>query len=178
MSVEQVNNFRDGIANFSCNGVTFSALMSNYEQAVNDLEVGNNEFKSQLIQDTRSFIQENIRDYIERGRIMSGNFTEWLEEEAAGVIQVNNAGGNNGSELWDLHFAPLVDIYDSLIECVDNYYNTEWAANNNNNNNNAAGGGRRNMRGNRRNKRSTRNRRNKRNSRRNMRRNSRRNMRR
>jgi hypothetical protein len=176
MSVEQVNNFRDGIAHFSCNGVTFSTLMSNYEQAVNDLEVGNDEFKSQLIQDTKSFIHENIKDYVEHGRITSGNFTEWLEEEAADVIQVNNAGGNNGSELWDLHFAPLVDIYDSLIECVDNYYNTEWAANNNNNN--AAGGGRRNMRGNRRNKRSTRNRRNRSNSRRNMRRNSRRNMRR
>lgn len=176
MSVEQVNNFRDGIAHFSCNGVTFSTLMTNYEQAVNDLEVGNNEFKSQLIQGTRSFINENIKDYVARGRITSGNFTAWLEEEAAEIIQVNNAGGNNGSELWDLHFAPLVDIYDSIIECVDNYYNTEWAANNNNNNNsNAAGGGRRNMR------RSTRNRRNKRstrNSRRNMRRNSRRNMRR
>jgi hypothetical protein len=97
-------------------------------------ELTNARFKAQLLREFRTFINENIKDYIEQGHIMGGNFKAALEELAAEVVADHQS--NNAIKLWDTEFEPLVDIYESMTECMDEYYNTVWAPNNGNNNGN------------------------------------------
>jgi hypothetical protein len=140
MSAEQIKEFRNGIMAFECDGVTFKTLITNYQSAVNNLpadlhspELTNARFKAQILREFRTFTNENIKDYIEHGRIMGGNFKAALEELAAEVVADHQS--NNAIQLWDTEFEPLVDIYESMAECMDEYYNTVWAPNNGNNEN-------------------------------------------
>ena len=141
MSAEQIQEFRNGIAGFEHNGATFNTLITNFENGVNNIpgnlrtqRLNNARFKAQILREFRKFLNENIKDYIEHGGVMGGNFKAALEEMAAGAVADHQA--NNAIELWDTHFDPLVDIYESVVEIIDEYYNTEWPMNNNGNNGN------------------------------------------
>lgn len=141
MSAEQIQEFRNGLLAFECNGVTFRTLITNCQNSVNNLpadlhsqELTNARLKAQILREFRTFINENIKDYIEHGNIMGGNFKETLEELVAGVVADHQS--NNAIKLWNTEFEPLVDIYESMVECMDEYYNTVWAPNNGNNNGN------------------------------------------
>jgi hypothetical protein len=141
MSAEQIREFRNGLLAFECDGVTFRTLVTNCQNSVNNLpadlhsqELTNARFKAQILREFRTFINENIKDYIEHGNIMGGNFKATLEELTAGVVADHQL--NNAIKLWNTEFEPLVDIYESMVECMDEYYKTVWAPNNANNANN------------------------------------------
>ena len=140
MSAQQIQEFRNGLLAFECNGVTFRTLITNCQNSVNNLpadlhsqELTNARLKAQILREFRTFINENIKDYIEHGNIMGGNFKETLEELVAGVVADHQS--NNAIKLWNTEFEPLVSMYDSMVECMDEYYNAVWAPNNNGNNN-------------------------------------------
>lgn len=144
MSVEQRQAFISGLVQFACNEETFATLKTNFLAGINNIPANlhsealtNAQFKAQILRGLRDFVKDGVIDYIEHGRVMGGNFTEWLEELAAEVVPDHQA--NNAIRLWDTHFSPLVDIFESMMECMDNYYHTEWAPAHNNGNGNGNG---------------------------------------
>ena len=140
MSAEEIQEFRNGLAQFGCNGVTFDTLKANFENAVNNLPadlqsiaITSEVLKRRILRGFRSFINENTRSFAISGYLGAGDFNSWLEELAAQVLPEHQ--GNNANRLWGIHFSPLVNIYDSMIECMGEYYEQLHAEINNGNNN-------------------------------------------
>ena len=133
MSAEQIRQFRNGLAEFVCGAVPWTTHTKNFDDRVEALpDAFGFAFKRAIQRGFRGFIKEAISDCIQHGRIIAGNFDGWLQEIAAEVIPDHQS--NNAIQVWNTQFVPLIDMYDSAIDCILEYNDTVWIANNNGNN--------------------------------------------
>ena len=146
MSAEQIRQFRNGLAEFVCGAVPWTTHTKNFEDRVYDLPYAFGfEFKQAIHRGFREFITKAISDCIQHGRVIAGNFDGWLQEISAEVLPdhpdfTTPSGArdtltesNNAIQLWNTHFVPLIDMYNSAIDCIVEYNNTVWITNKGNN---------------------------------------------